>query len=489
MTMAADQGSVKSSGQPSGQPTSAPLSPSSPPASRWRWLGLASKASPVNDADIFTAARERFLSVTKAALFDRLTKPDLWPNGTHLNARRLFRYLDYWRQQQYSIKMLGLNESYEPFSPDTDLLVTRHFAHDERVALQKRVIAGVEQLMRQANYTRIDPSQVNLIVTRDSAYGLDLSVDLDAFEEILIYYRGVSIKTNSRRNYMKFGRKEEFDVPIFRRLCVIFKIRSFEDRVALLMKQQGWARPEAEKHVKKLRAHLPAEVKEGNVYMKLFRNIPRTDIEMVFPNTQVKFRLMDKVRLGATAGGGLGFGIFTSAGKIALLASNPIGAAGAALGIGGVAFRQAMSFVNQKQRYMVVMAQNLYFLSMADNGSVIVELAARAAEEDIKEEWLLYAILAKAEASRADLPAIDRAIEKWLSEQFGVPIDFDVEDALARLIADGIVTEAPDGKFTALTPKAAALHIDTKWDILLDDLPLPGAMLGDEAADAAGTLE
>lgn len=486
MTMAADQDSaIQASANSNGQPS---VLPSGPPSS-WSWTGLVSKSPPADDADIFTAAREKFLSVTKAALFDRLTKPELWQDKAHLDARRLFRYLDYWRQQQYSIRMLALNESYEPFSPDTDLLVTRHYAHDERATLQKRVIAGVEQLMRQANYTRIDPSQVNLIVTRDSAYGLDLSVDLGAFEEILIYYRGVSNRTDTRRNFMKFGRKEEFGVPIFRRLCVIFKIRSFEDRVAMLMKQHGWARPEAEKQVKKLRAHLPAEVKEGNVYMKLFRNIPRTDIEMVFPNTQVKFRLMDKVRLGATAGGGLGFGIFTSAGKIALLASNPIGAAGAALGIGGVAFRQAMSFVNQKQKYMVVMAQNLYFLSMADNGSVIVELAARAAEEDIKEEWLLYAILAKAEASRADLPAIDRAIEKWLLQQFDVPIDFDVEDALDRLIADGIVKEAPDGKFTTLTPKAAALHIDAKWDILLDDLPLPGAMLGDEAADATGTIE
>ena len=208
---------------------------------------------------------------------------------------------------------------------------------------------------------------------------------------------------------------------------------------------------------------------------------------MVFPNTQVKFRMADKLRLGATAGGGLGFGIFTSAGKIALLASNPIGAAGAVLGIGGVAFRQAMGFVNQKQRYMVVMAQNLYFLSMADNGSVIVELAARAAEEDVKEEWLLYAILAKTAATRADLPAIDASIERYLLDQFDVPVDFDVEDALERLIGDGLVTESPDGRLVTLSPGEAALHIDKKWDVLLDDLPFPPDPPGDEAADAAGT--
>ena len=429
-------------------------------------------------------AREKFLPVTKASLMDRLTAPGRWPNHIQRDARRFFRYLDYWRQQQYAMRLLGLIEAYEPFSPDTDLLVTRQYAPQERAALQKQVMSGAEQLLQQANYTRIDPEKVNLIVTQDSAYGLDLSVDLAAFEEIAIYYRGVSNRKNSRRNMKKFFRKEEFEVPIFRRLCVVFKLVSFEDRVAKVMKDNGWSRKDAETHVKKLRSHLPAEVKEGNIYMKLFRNIPRTDIEMVFPNTQVRFRLKDKLRLGATAGGGLGFGIFTSAGKVALLASNPIGAVGAALGLGGVAFRQAMSFVNQKQKYMVVMAQNLYFLSMADNGSVIVELAARAAEEDIKEEWLLYSVLAKTGASRADLPAIDRAIEKFLHAEFGVPVDFDVEDALNRLIADGIVTENADGTFNTLAPKQAGLYIDGKWDVLLDKLPDPGHSAGDEAISA-----
>ena len=447
-------------------------------------FGAVTSTSAAAAAEDPFSAREKFLPVTKAALMDRLTTPGRWPNQTQRDARRFFRYLDYWRQQQYAMRLLGLIEAYEPFSPDTDLLVTRHYEPQERADLQKQVMAGAEQLLRQANYTRIDPAQVNLIVTEESAYGLDLSVDLAAFEEIAIYYRGVSNRKNSRRNMMKFFRKEEFEVPIFRRLCVIFKLASFQDRVNRVMNDTGWPRKEAESHVKKLRAHLPAEVKEGNVYMKLFRNIPRTDIEMVFPNTQVRFRMMDKVRLGATAGGGLGFGIFTSAGKVALLASNPVGAAGAALGLGGVAFRQAMSFVNQKQKYMVVMAQNLYFLSMADNASVIVELAARAAEEDIKEEWLLYSILAKTDAGRADLPAIDKAIEKHLQDEFGVPVDFDVDDALERLIADGIVTENADGAFTTLPPKQAALYIDGKWDILLDSLPDPGHSAGDEAVSA-----
>jgi hypothetical protein len=426
------------------------------------------------------AAPETFLPVTKAALMDRLTEEARWPGQDVRDVRRLFRYLDYWRQQQYNSRLLGLLEAYEPFSPDTDLLETRTFTDAERNELQRRVISGVERLLLSANFRRLDPSQVDLILTSASIYGLDLHVDLQAFEEVLIYYRGIADDIHERRSIKKFGRKEEFKVPVFRRLCVLFKLKPLDVRVREIMAEKSWSEARATRHVTRLRAMLPRAVKDGNIYIKLFRNIPHTDLEMVFPNTQVKFRLWDKVRLGATAGGGVGFGLFTSAGKIALLASNPLAAAGAAVGIGGIAFRQAMAFVNQKQRYMVVMAQNLYFHAMADNRGVIVKIAGRAAEEDTKEEWLLYSVLAKAQASRSDVPAIDKAIEDRLRQEFGLDVDFDVSDALRRLIADGVVTEYPDGTFAVLPPRDAALHIDARWDQLLDALPDPGHAEGME---------
>ena len=219
--------------------------------------------------------------------------------------------------------------------------------------------------------------------------------------------------------------------------------------------------------------HLPPGINDKNIYLKLFKNIPRTDLEMVFPNTEVRFRPMDKLRLGVTAGGGIGMGAVGAAGKLALLLSNPIAALGALAGLGGIATRQAMGFLNQKQRYMVVMAQNLYFHTMADNRGVILKIAARGAEEDVKEEMLLYSVLAKEKATRADLPSIDLAIENYLTRTFGVKIDFEIDDALDRLIRDGIVVEKPDGTFVTLPPAEAAKHIDAKWDLFLDHLPDP----------------
>ena len=415
--------------------------------------------------------RENFIPVTQQGLRDRLTRPECWTNGRHLEANKFFRYLNYWRRQQYTAHLHELQQAYEPFSPDSDLLVTRQYSESEAKVLRARVVDDVRWLLKHANYTSVDPAQFKLLAA-GSDYGLDLEVDMHAFDEIHIYYRGKSMRTGKRRSKKGFYlRSEDYNVPIFQRLCLVFKLKPFEARVRDVMADKRCDKAKAEKIVEKMRRLLPPEIKDSNIYVKLFKNIPQSDLEMVFPNTRIKFRMMDKVKLGTTAGGGIGAGVFGAAGKIALLSTNPVAAAGAAIGLGGVAFRQAMNVVNQKNRYMVTMAQNLYFHAMADNRGAMTKLADRAAEEDIKEEMLLYAVLAKERVRIDQLQEVDEAIELYLKRTYEREIDFDVAEALGRLVADGIVTQAPDGTLLALPPGEAALHIDKLWDSYLDTLP------------------
>jgi hypothetical protein len=418
--------------------------------------------------------RETFIPVTRAALIDRLTRPQAWRAGEGQAARRLFRYLSYWRQQQYNSAVMQLDQSYEPFNPDSDLLMTRQYTGREKETMQQRVVGGMRQILKQANYTEIDPSDVELIMNTESYYGLDFHIDLEAFEELAIFFRGASTRKDQRRMVRKFFRKEEFDVPIFQRLFILFKLKSEEQRVDEFMRTRGLDRAKAQKAVKKLRGMVPAGVSSDNIYMKLFKNMPRADVEMIFPNTRVKFRMFDKIKLGVTGSGAIGMGLFGTVGKLVAggtAALNPIALTGALFALGGVLFRQVMSFFNTHQKYMVVMAQNLYFHSLADNRGVLILLADRAAEEDVKEEMLLYSVLAKETVRREDLEAVDRAIEQYIMQTFGLNVDFDLHDALERLMADGLVKETPGGTLTTMPPGAAAEHIDAMWDVFLDHLP------------------
>ncbi len=414
--------------------------------------------------------RENFLPVTQQGLRDRLTRPECWSGGRHVDANKFFRYLNYWRRQQYTARLGRLIAEYEPFSPDSDTLVTRTYTPEEAAALRGRVMDDLREMLVHANYTRI-PHDKFKILTAGSDYGLELEVDLNVFEEIEIYFRGRATKTSTRRSKKGyFLKSEEYDVPTFQRLCIVFKLKPFDVRVDEVMKLKRCDRPKAVKLVEKMRRLLPPQVLDSNIYVKLFKNIPQADLEMVFPNTRVKFRMMDKVRLTTTASGGIGAGAFGAAGKIAVLSANPVGAAIAAVGLGGVVFRQVMNVVNTKNKYMVTMAQSLYFHAMADNRGAMTKLADRAAEEDIKEEMLLYAVLAKESVKRSQLKDVDEAIELYLLRTYEREINFDVSEALERLMADGIVTEAPDGTLVALPPGEAALRIDKLWDGYLDTL-------------------
>jgi hypothetical protein len=414
---------------------------------------------------------EKFLPVTRHALLDRLTRSDLWPEGEAAQARRFMRYLDYWRRHSYATRLIDIEQTYEPFSPDSDLVKTRVYTPEERAVMQRRLVDQVAVLLTQANFTRVDPSNVHFILTKDSAYGLDLQVDLAAFEECLIYYRGATTITERRRDVRRaYMRWKEVKIPVFQRMCLLFKLKPFDVRVREVMAEKKIEKKEAEKIVRQLRGQLPVTVTSDYIYVKMFKNMPRSDVEMIFPNTKVRFRLFDKIKFGVTASSGVGAGVFGTVTKVAV-ASNPYTLAAAVAGLGGIALRQATNFLNQRTRYMVVLAQNLYFHAMADNRGVMSLLADTAAEEDIKEEMLLYSTLAKGPVDGRNLEAVDKAIEQKFADTFGVAANFDLDDALGRLKADGIVTERSDGMLVALPPREAALHIDKLWDASLDNLP------------------
>lgn len=415
--------------------------------------------------------REKFLPLTRAALLDRLTRAENWPEGDWAEARRFMRYLDFWRQHSYTARLLEIEQAYEPFAPDSDLKTTRSYTPDERKLLQHRVVSQMASLLEQGNFTRVNPADVHLILTKDSHYGLDLQVDLDAFEEALIYFRGATTVTERRRDIKRaYMGWKEVQVPVFQRLFLMFKLKPFDERVAEVMAKNDWPKRKAEKAVRKARSLLPKTVTSDHIYMKLFKNMPRTDVEMIFPNTEVRFRRWDKIRFGVSASGGVGMGVFGTLSKIAVM-SNPVTLLPAIAGLGGILIRQATNFIAQRNRYMVVMAQNLYFHSMADNRGVMTLLAGRAAEEDFKEEILLYCALAQGPVPASDIDRIDSTIEKYLKDTFDLDVDFDVRDALERLKADGLVTQAADGRLVTMPPTEAARHVDLLWDRCLDELP------------------
>ena len=419
------------------------------------------------------ASTDRFISVAPHDLITRLTLPDVWPTIDAATVKTFFKFLVEWRHLMYSDRQRELLRLYTPFSPDSDTKVNVDSSATQRAEQQQAFVGLVRQLLARANYDEIPRASMEALISEQNPYGLALEVDLSEFEELLVYYRGESETTIPPSMLERYAlRKKPIKLRIYQRLFVMLKLKPIETRIReIMLKEQVNAR-RAEKIVAKLRKQLPASISGDYIYLKLFKFIPRADLEMLFPNTRVKMRQIDKLKLGVTAGGGSAAGIATTIAKLSTVAAltNPLTVGMAMLGLGGIVFRQVSSVFATRTTYMAQLSKNLYFNNLANNHSVMASLAERGEEEDIKEEVLLYTLLARSSMNRSDLGDAKLAIEHYLQTEFHVRVNFDIIDALDRLIETGIVFEQADGNLVALQPEQACRHLDQLWDKYLDKI-------------------
>ncbi len=416
--------------------------------------------------------KERFIPVSYQSLMQVLSLPEMWSAGEHEQGRTLIKNLYAWRHQTYRTRLEALKDSYLIFSPDTDTVTTETLSDLELRERRHDFMENVGTLLESANYEKITQSDLDLLLTSDSPYGLRLHVDLDAFDDVVIYFRGASTKIVEYRDWKwAFLKKKAVETPIFQRLFVALKLKPEEEQIKELMLKEEISRSKAEKKVAKNLKLLPDGVSSANIYLKLFKNIPQDDLEMMFPNTRVVFKLLDKLKLGLTAGGGTIAGLFGILPKLFVAATllNPITLITTIFGFFGLLVRQITKFFNQRNEYMMTLAQNLYFHNLANNRGVLTLLVDRAEEEDIKEEALLYCFLCRNQNRATNLETAKAEIETFLHSNFNVEIEFDLEDAFSRLLRDGLVIENGEG-YKILPPAQAKMRIQNLWRGVLQEI-------------------
>jgi uncharacterized protein DUF3754 len=411
---------------------------------------------------------EHFIPITRHGLRAKLIGMLTEDGGDERAWDRALDCLAAWRHQFYRKLLLDLIEDYLPFSPDSDTASLIELDAAGQARARAEFIAGVERLLVQANYVRLDQDDLQRILIERSPHGLSLKVDLSDFDDLLLYFRGTAVEVQEERNpWRLYLTKDRCEVPVFQRLFLLLKLKPAELRGAEIAAATGIDQARAVRIARKRRDHLPTGVSSGKIYVKVFKRIPQVDLEMLFPNTRISFRPFDKLKLCVTAGGGTAAGVAGTATKI-LAATNPLTLAVALAGLSAVIFRQVMGFFNTRNRYMMMLAQNLYFCSLANNHGALTLIADSAEEEDVKEDMLLYAFLARRPSHYDALADLKSAIQAFVAERCGASIDFDAEDALRRLLADGLVRSDAAGNLTAIAPEDARAHLDLLWDRLLD---------------------
>jgi len=231
----------------------------------------------------------------------------------------------------------------------------------------------------------------------------------------------------------------------------------------------------------------------GSVFIKLFQNIPKADVEMLFPNAEVRMKMIDKLaigvpalvsgaivaatKLGATAvliGALIAFWLGLRKDEVKLDQAALLGLAAGLFAIGGYLWRQFSNFRNRKIHFLKVLADNLYFKKLDTNAGVFHRLIDAAEEEECKEALLGYHFLLAARGP-VEGPDLDRRIEAWFREKWNCTLDFELEDALGKLVRFGLA-EREGTAYRALPLAEARRRLDRIWDGLFDgDAPVASA--------------
>lgn len=329
---------------------------------------------------------------------------------------------------QFHDQKQAIKELYGPFDPDADTRLLRAVESEDAIAAQ--LATRLAALLDRANYERLTQEQLQRAFRSASLFKIRLRVDMRDFDDVLLYCRGASRREETL--YLLFG--------LIKRRVVFINY----DRVVLYLRYADRNRGEE------------TELPPGRVMIKLFQNVPEADLEMLFPNTRVGMRWIDRLLIGvpAVASGvvvattKLGAPLLLLAGLLGFwlgLREEPVSVdmrglivIGAGIGaIGAYIYKQWSSYRNRKARFRQALTRNLYFRLLDNNAGVLLRVLDDAEDAECKEAFVALRFLLT-EKNGVSAEALDTRIEEWFCASWQARLDFEIADALQKLANLGL---------------------------------------------------
>ena len=135
-----------------------------------------------------------------------------------------------------------------------------------------------------ANYRRLSEQEIIASFDERSLIKLRTAVDLDAFEKMECWVRGGDRRPYKKKNW-RF-QETEVELDVWRRVLMLMQFK--EDHQ--LNEEQKKA---------KEKANLPYE--PGKIYLYQYKDVPKPDLEILFPNVNVSMNNKDRAMLGVPA--------------------------------------------------------------------------------------------------------------------------------------------------------------------------------------------
>ncbi len=406
----------------------------------------------------------RYIPVSLPELIKGLLGEKPLQETTERNAfARFSELLQALYHTHYFERYRDLNRYYQPFNPDQDTTTLEDWSENDRVCFQNKLFKDLQLLLKKANYDELDEALINESLSQQLSKNLSTDVEMDDFEKIIFFVRGHGIKKTKKRNWRHLLLTSTIEeVATYQRLCVVFRFQT-EEKLRENLKQRGMSRFSIWRHVLHHRAVIETKASRDYIFLRLFRDVPKSNLEMLFPNSKIHFTVLDNIKPSVTGRARTVGGIWVLLSKLAI-AVKPLTMLIALFDFARIVGRQVSNVLHHQTNYQKVLSRSLYTHSLDINVGVISSLIDHARDEDIKEALLAYYFLMRAGEAGMSINALDRKIEQHLMMRYGFFMDFEVDDAVVKLKRSGLVTENTSGIFHAVSLEAAGKMLVDQWE-------------------------
>ena len=351
-----------------------------------------------------------------------------------------------------------LKASFSPLNPDLPDEASQSISESD--FQQEDFITTFESILQQANYFPLPQRELEKALLEDSLFDLKTNVNFDAFEQMICYCRGDSV---TEVDIKKWGfKKVRQKVPIYQRVVLLIKFKT------------------EQQYQNNIAAEEELSFKPGKIYLYLYKNLSKLDLEFIFPNIEMSMNWKDRLLFGVPAIGAaiplalkalpqfilvLGVLIYFVLGHqpidvlqveeedIKNIAPLIITILSLIIALGGFAFKQYTNYKNKQIRFQKNVTETLFYRNIANNSGVFKYLIDAAEEEECKEIILVYYHLLTTPKPLTPLQ-LDNQIESWMADKFGTVIDFDIEKPLRNLSEIKICDRQLQGNTYHLKQKA-----------------------------------
>jgi hypothetical protein len=407
--------------------------------------------------------RDGFIAVRKAELADAIASDAGLPQGDAGAFADILRLLGALLHHEAHAQLEGLKALYDPLDPDAP--PSRRNASIEAFETFEHALSDA---LTRANFVEIEPDSVQTREATKLLTGLSIKPSTAGIRRIRYFARGARPEQITRTSW--FGlRKRVIDAEVMSDVIVLVGFK---------------ADNEIQRRDRNVFASMRRGVRPGAALVKHFRSVANAELVTLHPGAKPSMLRRDQFILAAPAiatGVPVLLNLWPALTVIAAVLAAYFGAQGVIeddelkralaamsglVAVGAFVMRQRLKYEAQTLRYQKQLADTVYFRNLANNAGVLDLLVGAGEEQDAKEAFLAYWALRRA---GAPLPKaeIDRAAEAFLRGRFTLEIDFEIQDALAKLERLGLVTREGES-YAAVAPADALARLDAAWDGLFN---------------------